>query len=111
MCAAGAGRIILMKTSKPMRFALAVALALMSGAGSTSRAVQRGASPCSFRGPEVEQAKCLLRRVGKYGEVEREPTTLPPTLERLIGRDTAPTVTTESLGRYLAAKGVREDEI
>jgi hypothetical protein len=94
-----------------MRYALVLALALMSGAGSDSRAVQRGASPCSFRGPDVEQAKCLLRRVRKYGEVDREPATLPPSLERLIGRETAPTVTAESLARYLAANRIREEDI
>ena len=100
-----------MKTSTPMRCALALALALMSGASSALRAVQSGTSPCSFSGPEVEQAKCLLRHVRKYGEVERDPATLPPSLERLIGRETSPTVTAESLGRYLAAHEIKEEEI
>ncbi len=100
-----------MKASQPTRYALALMLALMSGAGLNSRAFQRGTPPCSFRGPDVEQAKCLLRRVRKYGEVDREPATLPPLLERLIGHATAPTVTAESLGRYLAANGIREEDI
>ncbi|MCA1568196.1 MAG: hypothetical protein LC803_21640 [Acidobacteria bacterium] len=78
-----------MKASQPTRYALALTFALMSGAGLDSRAFQRGASPCSFRGPDVEQARCLLRRVRKYGEVDREPATLSRAIADPLGEAAA----------------------
>lgn len=100
-----------MRASQLIRPAVALALALICGLNSPSWAVQRRPVPCSFSGPDLEQARCLLRPVMKYAEVGAEPATLPPTLERLIGRETAPTVTAASLQRYLAARGISDNEI
>lgn len=100
-----------MKASPLIRHTLTLALVLISGSSSGSWAVQRRPAPCTFTGPDLEQAKCLLRQVRKYAEVGTEPATLPATLERLIGRETAPAVTVDSLRRYLAARGISENEI
>lgn len=93
------------------RHAVAFALVLTSGFDTSTRAVQRGPAPCTFSGPALEQARCLLRPVRKYAEVGDEPATLPPALERLIGRETGPSVTAEALRRHLTARGISEAEI
>lgn len=68
-------------------------------------------TPCSFSGSAKEQARCLLRRVKKYADVERAPITLPAPLDRLIGESTSPRITKAAFLRYLASQHIDEQEI
>lgn len=65
---------------------------------------QDRASPGAFSGSAKEQARCLLRRVKKFGEVERPMVTLPAPLDRLIGESTEPTIAKPAFRRYLASQ-------
>jgi hypothetical protein len=67
--------------------------------------------PCTFEGPPVDQAKCLLRPVKKFGHLGPAPRSLPPPLEQLIGQPTASTVTREVLKSFLTARTLREADL
>ncbi len=71
----------------------------------------RSQNACTFSGPPREQARCLLRHVKPYAEVDRAPITLPESLNRLIGEPTNYTVTKEALVRYLNAHGIDAEDI
>ena len=45
------------------------------------------ANEYKFRGTDLQQAACLLRRVKQFGHVEARPVTLPPFLRNKIGRE------------------------
>ncbi|MGB8509067.1 MAG: hypothetical protein WCD76_11840, partial [Pyrinomonadaceae bacterium] len=97
-----------MRTLVPAKYLLGVALALTFPGWSQPARAQE-ARPCSFSGPPLEQAKCLLRPVAKSGIVGAARPTLPDPLERLIGQRT--TITKTSLKAFLTAHGINESEI
>lgn len=95
------------------RHCLYVAGAIVTLIASTAlpTIAQDRATACSFSGPAKEQARCLLRFVEKFGDVERTPITLPAPLDRLIGESTGNTITKESFLRYLASQRINEEEV
>jgi len=67
-------------------------------------------TPCPFDSSDVDQlARCLLRPVKIYGNLEPEPATLPAPLKNLIGKRVK--VKASSLKRYLDAHGITEESI
>jgi len=69
------------------------------------------AKPCafdtaslSFEGTPVDQAKCLLRPVAKWGHISESLAALPPTLASLLGTD--PRVSAKKLASLAASKGL-----
>ncbi|MCA1594631.1 MAG: hypothetical protein LC754_18780, partial [Acidobacteria bacterium] len=58
-------------------FGVALALALVP----CPRAAWAQARPCTFEGPPLDQARCLLRPVAKFGEVGTQRPALPAPLE------------------------------
>ena len=90
-----------------MRMAL-LALALFGVAGP---AAARDIGACrfdpemqAFAGGPLEQAKCLLRPVAKFGRVQRQPAEIPPVLADLIGKAVA--LDRAKLAARLSADGV-----
>ena len=65
------------------------------------------AATYSFKGIDVEQARCLMRPVLKGGSLGPE-RALPALLERLVGQPVA--VSKDSLRRYLRAHGITESD-
>lgn len=61
----------------------------------------------SFAGTDVEQARCLMRRVLKGGDLEPQ-RELPALIERLVGQPVS--VSKDSLRRYLRAHGIVEND-
>lgn len=67
-------------------------------------------TPCPFDSSDVDQlARCLLRPVKIYGNLEPEPATLPAPLKKLIGKRVK--LKASSLKRYLDAHGITEESI
>lgn len=62
-----------------------------------------------FEGDSVEQAKCLLRHVKMYGELDIELETLPQPLEKLIGNKVK--ISKKKLRGHLKIQGIKEDDI
>lgn len=91
-----------------MRTIALVAVAL--AAAGLSPALAR-AAPCafdkqalSFTGTPTEQARCLLKPVGRWGKLGPPLAELPPTLQRLIGE--SPMVDHGRLASLLSASGL-----
>lgn len=63
----------------------------------------------SYAGQPLDQARCLLRPVAKWGQVSPTPATLPATLAGAIG--TKPTLSKTKLAGYLAQKGVSDPKL
>ena len=66
---------------------------------------------CDFSTTPVEQAKCLLRPVKKFGNLGQPLSELPAPLGTLIGQPTETSVTLERLKQFLAAKGIAETDV
>jgi hypothetical protein len=88
------------------RILVAAALAFMAWGLPVSAQVV----PCSSTGPDIEQAKCLLRPVRRYGELGPPLASLPTPLDRLLGQLTD-AVSKEALAAYLRAHAIREADI
>ncbi len=63
----------------------------------------------SYLGTPLEQARCLMRKVKKYGEVDGQVAQLPAVLETLLGA--AMDLTVQMLRGYLPAQGILEAQI
>lgn len=63
----------------------------------------------SYAGQPLDQARCLLRPVAKWGQVSPTPVTLPATLASTIGA--APTLGKAKLASYLAQKGLSDPKL
>jgi hypothetical protein len=75
-----------------------------------SRPVRFKQNSCSFSATPQEQAKCLLRKVRPYGELDARPLEqLPPPLDSLIGQTVS--ISKEALRQYLAGKGISETDL
>lgn len=68
------------------------------------------ATPCTFSGPAVEQAKCLLRPVKRFGELGAPLASLPAPLENFVGR-AVESAARPSLTDYLRTHSIREADI
>src|SRR5688572_4481398 len=73
--------------------------------------VEASDRPCAYDeqvhgyvGPPVEQARCLMRPVQKWGRVSDSRPSLPPPLESLIG--TTVTLSAEQFRTYIASLGI-----
>jgi hypothetical protein len=77
-----------------------------------SPAVPAGAqaTPCTFSGPAVEQAKCLLRPVKRFGELGAPLASLPAPLDTFVGRPVE-FAARPSLTDYLRAHSIREADV
>lgn len=109
-----------------MRALLASLVGAALLAGCVTRAPAPGIGPCRFNtealafgGDALQQASCLLRTVRKWGKVDAEAASLPPTLSSLIGRPTpdylkqglqAMALPPEELGGTLQADLSRADD-
>jgi hypothetical protein len=102
-----------MNRIQPLRYTRRDLLAAVAAGLATmllSLAANAQVRPCSFSGPDVEQAKCLLRPVKRYAELGPPRTSLPAPLDRLVGQPAAAPLKT-ALAAYLRAHGIREAEI
>ena len=89
---------------------LPISVALLS-------ATVRGAEPpclfdeatLSFKGTPLEQAKCLLRPVARYGRLGEALAQLPEPLEGIIGKPVA--ITPEVLHAYLKSRAIAEADV
>ena len=87
-------------------------LSLLSLAASTHAANTRcdfDEAARSFQGTPVEQARCLLRPVQRYGELAAPLATLPEPLEILIGQPVK--VNLATLKNYLQTNNIAETDI
>lgn len=67
-------------------------------------------TPCPFNSSDVDQlARCLLRPVKIFGNLEPAPATLPAPLDSLIGKPMD--INAAALKRYLVAHGITEASI
>lgn len=66
-------------------------------------------SQLKFAGSPVQQASCLLRRVGRGAELGANPAELPALLNELIGNSVA--VSKQKLRTYLSTQGIDENDI
>ena len=70
--------------------------------------------PCEFASTSKissrDQAKCLLRSVGTYGNLDLTLSDLPPTIDRLLGLVSID-VNKEALRRYLKKHSIQEEDI
>ncbi len=63
----------------------------------------------SYEGTPVEQAACLLRDVWQYGEIGKEPKTLPHPLDSLVGKEVS--LAKQKVQAYLDGRGIGTGEI
>lgn len=102
-----------MKTPRPTRAAaLCIALnlaILVSDAGGAETRCPFDESTLSFKGTPLEQAKCLLRPVLRYGRLGEPLARLPAPLEDLIGKPV--NVTPAVLRSYLASRRIAEANV
>lgn len=66
------------------------------------------ASTISFRGSPLQQAQCLLRFVGRAGNVQDVPATLPTVLQTLLATSDTLGVTVAQVRAYLQLHGITE---
>jgi hypothetical protein len=62
----------------------------------------------TFEGTKLEQAKCLLRPVKRWGELGAELTTLPAPLDKV---GTAAPISKAQFRRYLVARSINENDL
>ena len=88
--------------------AFVIAASNVLAAQSVCNRFQAAPDGCDLNATAVEQAKCLLRPVGKFANLGVPLQELPAPLVTLVGQPTATSVTKEKLKRFLDAKGIRE---
>jgi hypothetical protein len=64
---------------------------------------------CDLTGTPVEQAKCLLRPVKKFGNLGAPLQELPAPFDTLVGQPTS--ITVEQLKRFLTTREIREADV
>ena len=69
------------------------------------------ADRCDLTTAPIEQAKCLLRPVKKFGNLGAALAELPAPLNTLIGQPTTTTITLDQLKAFLTAKAIREADV
>jgi hypothetical protein len=90
---------------------LSVTLALLAcpAAASVVGSCKFDTDKLAYAGDPLDQARCLLRPVAKWGKVSATPAVLPPTLANVIGK--APTLAKSKLATYLAQKGLADPKL
>jgi hypothetical protein len=90
---------------------LAVTLALLAWPASASvvGSCKFDTQKLSYAGEPIDQARCLLRPVAKWGKVSPTPAVLPPTLAGAIGK--APVLPKAKLTAYLARVGLAQPRL
>jgi len=66
---------------------------------------------CDLTGTPKDQAKCLLRPVKKFANLDAPLTSLPTPLDSLIGQATNSTLTLAQVRTFLADKGIAEGDV
>ncbi len=95
----------------PRSVLLIFAFPIVLAAQSVCNRFQAAPDGCDLNATAVEQAKCLLRPVGKFANLGVPLQELPAPLVTLVGQPTATSVTKEKLKRFLDAKGIREADV
>ena len=97
-----------------MNKSLIAILAFCILSGWQGSAVSQSQAVCKFaptsRISSRDQAKCFLRQVRRYGNLGPTLSSLPPTLDRLLGLPVID-LDRETLRRYLKAQKIQESEI
>jgi hypothetical protein len=101
----------IVKVAKRLGWALVILAALSSGISANAQQIRCKLDEASlaFAGSSLEQARCLLRHVKMYGQLDPPLTALPSPLDKLIGG--AMTVDKNALRRYLTAHNIKEADI
>lgn len=89
--------------------AVAAGLSPVPAAAAIVGKCQFDTAKLAFKGTDVQQAECLLRKVGRLGAVSPNPASLPPPLAGLIGQPTTPAKA--DIAAYLGRKGLAESAV
>lgn len=87
-----------------MKTATALALGLLAATVAQAQPCRFDTATLSFVGTPVEQARCLLRPVAKWGRLGPPLTQLPPTLASILG--TQPAIAPDKLAPLINAAGL-----
>ena len=69
------------------------------------------ADRCDLTAQAVDQAKCLLRPVKKFGNLGEPLAALPSPLDAIIGQPTGNAITLDQVKRFLSTRAVREADV